>query len=408
MNAAYEGADVRLCGELQMEAHFNLRNTSGDPWRPEEGFAAGFHIYDSETGTLVVDGERQPLPGDVAPGGSAPVDLRFSLPPETGHYDVFISPMRENVCWFYALGWSFLRVEAIVEDGRARLKRVRVVTLRTIRRENLLRAVGRAFTLPIATIARNRSLIRTMVRRDILGRYRGSFGGVFWTILSPLLLMLTYFFVFGVVLRTHIGPDPSRASFALYFLAGMLPWLAFSEAAGRAPTVMMEHRNFVKKLVFAVETLPVNLVVAGLVTETFGLLLFTIGVFLAHGKVPASVLWLPVLIVPQVLFTAGVCWFLGALGVFVRDLGQVIGFLLTLWFFLTPICYPDTSWPAWALPLLTKNPMFVLVRGYRAIFLERHAPVWGSLWKLWIASAAVFILGHAWFYKLRRSFADII
>jgi lipopolysaccharide transport system permease protein len=409
VNAAYESPDVRLCGELRVEARFNLRNTSADVWRPAEGFAAGFHIFDSETRTLVVDGERQPPPEDVPPGGSVPVDLHFALPPEAGRYDVFISPMREDVCWFYTLGWPFLRVEAVVEEGRrARLERVRVVTLRTIRRENFVRAVGRAFSLPVSTIARNRSLIRTMVRRDILGRYRGSFGGVFWTILNPLLLMLTYFFVFGVVLRARFGADPSKTRFALYFLAGMLPWLAFSEAAGRAPTVMMEHRNFVKKLVFAVETLPVNLVVSGLVTEVFGLLLFTIGLFLARGGVPASVVWLPALIVPQVLFTAGVCWFLGALGVFVRDLGQVIGFLLTLWFFLTPICYPEASLPAAALPLLTKNPMFVLVRGYRAIFLEGQAPVWGSLWKLWIAAAAVFILGHAWFYKLRRSFADII
>jgi lipopolysaccharide transport system permease protein len=408
VKAAYDSPDVRLSGDLRVEARFNLRNTSADSWRPAEGFAAGFHIYDSETGTLVVDGERQPPSGDVAPGGSVPVDVRFALPPEPGHYDVFISPMLENVCWFYMLGWPFLRVEAVVEDGRARLERVRVVTLSTIRRENLLRAIGRAFTLPIAAIVRNRSLIRTMVRRDILGRYRGSFGGVFWTILNPLLLMLTYFFVFGVVLRTRFGSDPSRAGFALYFLAGMLPWLAFSEAAGRAPSVMLEHRNFVKKLVFAVETLPINLVVSGLVSEVFALLLFIIGVFLARGALPASVVWLPALIVPQVLFTAGVCWFLGALGVFVRDLGQVIGFVLTLWFFLTPICYPEASLPAAALAVLSKNPMFVLVRGYRAILLEGHAPLWGSLWKLWIAAAAVFILGHAWFYKLRRSFADII
>jgi lipopolysaccharide transport system permease protein len=407
-NAAYDRPEVRLTGDLDVQARVTLRNTSRDSWRPNEGFAAGFHIYDSETGTLVVDGERQHPSGDIAPGASMPVDLRFALPPESGHYDVFISPMREDVCWFYTLGWPFLRVEAAVEDGHARLERVRVVTLRTIRGENLLRAIGRAFTLPILTIARNRSLIRTMVRRDILGRYRGSFGGVFWTILNPLLLMLTYFFVFGVVLRTRFGSDPSRAGFALYFLAGMLPWLAFSEAAGRAPTVMLEHRNFVKKLVFAVETLPVNLVVSGLVSEVFALLLFTLGLFLVRGAVPASVVWLPALIVPQVLLTAGFCWFLGALGVFARDLGQVIGFFLTLWFFLTPICYPEGSLPPAAMPLLTKNPMFVLVRGYRAIFLEGQAPVWGSLWKLWIASAAVFILGHAWFYKLRRSFADII
>ena len=407
MNAAYESPDVRLSG-LDVEAHFTLRNTSRESWRPADGFAAGFHIYDSDTGTLIVDGERRPAPQDIPPGGSLPVDLQFALPPETGHYDVFISPMRENVCWFYMQGWPFLRVETFVADGRARLARVGVVTLRTVRREHLLRAIGRAFTLPIATIARNRSLIRTMVRRDILGRYRGSFGGAFWTILNPLLLMLTYFFVFGVVLRTRFGGDPSRAGFALYFLAGMLPWLAFSEAAGRAPTVMLEHRNFVKKLVFAVETLPVNLVVSGLVSEVFALLLFSIGLLLSRGAVPPSVLWLPVLIVPQVLFTAGIAWFLGALGVFVRDLGQVIGFLLTLWFFLTPICYPEASLPAAALPLLAKNPMFVLVRGYRAVFLEGHAPLWGSLWKLWLVSGITFILGHAWFYKLRRSFADII
>ena len=410
-SAVYEDTDVRLDGapdRPQVEARFNLRNTSGDAWRPAEGFASGLHIFDSETGTLVIDGVRQSPPADVMPGESVPVDLRFALPPEPGRYDVFISPMRENVCWFYTQGWPFLRIEAVVEEGRAHLERVRVVTLGTIRRENFLRATGRAFTLPIASIVRNRSLIRTMVRRDILGRYRGSFGGVFWTILSPLLLMLTYFFVFGVVLRTRFGGDASRAGFALYFLAGMLPWLAFSEAAGRAPTVMMEHRNFVKKLVFAVETLPVNLVVSGLVTEVFALLLFAIGVFLAHGKLPPSVVWLPVLIVPQVLFTAGICWFLGALGVFVRDLGQIIGFLLTLWFFLTPICYPEQSLPGWALPFLSKNPMYVLVRGYRDIFLHGSAPVWSSLWKLWIVAAAVFILGHAWFYKLRRSFADII
>lgn len=408
MNAVYEAPDVRLSNGLDVEARFILRNTSGEAWHPGEGFAAGFHIYDSETGTLIVDGERQPPPRDIAPGESVPVDLHFALPPESGHYDVFISPMRENVCWFYMQGWPFLRVEAVVEDGHARFERVGVVTLRTVRRENLLRAAGRAFTLPLITIARNRSLIRTMVRRDILGRYRGSFGGVFWTIWNPLLLMLTYFFVFGVVLRTRFGSDPSRAGFALYFLAGMLPWLAFSDAAGRSPSVMVEHRNFVKKLVFAVETLPLNLVVSGLVSETFALLLFMIGLFLARGRLPAAIVWLPALIVPQVLFTAGVCWFLAALGVFVRDLGQVIGFLLTLWFFLTPICYSEASLPAAALPLLAKNPMFVLVRGYRAVFLEGQAPVWGSLWKLWIVSAAVFILGHAWFYKLRRSFADII
>jgi lipopolysaccharide transport system permease protein len=109
-----------------------------------------------------------------------------------------------------------------------------------------------------------------------------------------------------------------------------------------------------------------------------------------------------------VLFTLGLCWFLAALGVYVRDLRQVIGFLLTLWFFLTPICYPEASLPSSALGILSKNPLFVLVRGFRAALLEGIAPAFGPLWKLWLLSAAVFFAGHAWFYKLRKSFADVI
>jgi lipopolysaccharide transport system permease protein len=227
-------------------------------------------------------------------------------------------------------------------------------------------------------------------------------------VLNPLILMLTYFFVFGVVLRTRFPSDPSRSGFALYFLAGMLPWLALSEAAGRAPVVMLEHRNFVKKLVFPVETLPVNLVISGLVSEIFGVALFLAGSYLARGYISASIVWLPVLLVPQILLTAGLCWFLAALGVFVRDLAQINGFLLTLWFFLTPICYPEGSLPASAAQILSKNPMFVLVRGYRAALLEGRAPDVSSLGKLCAVSAIIFVLGHAWFYKLRKSFADII
>jgi lipopolysaccharide transport system permease protein len=408
MSARYRNVKVTASG-ARVHASFEAANNSGEPWRASDGFAIGYHLFDGDTGTLIVDGPRVHPAEDVAPGAWARFDIEFDLPPEPGNYRVFVSPMRENVCWYYQAAWDFLLVEAVVTDEAGpRLERARIVTQRTIRREDLVRSVGRAFVYPVRTVWSNRSLIRTMVRRDILGRYRGSFGGAFWTVLNPLLLMLTYFFVFGVVLQARFGADPSRSGFALYFLAGMLPWLAFSEAAGRAPTVMLEHRNFVKKLVFAVETLPVNLVVSGLVSEAFTLVLFTGGFFLARGTVPPSVLWLPVLIVPQVLFTAGVCWFLAALGVFVRDLGQFIGFLLTLWFFLTPICYPEASLPAWAAPVLAKNPIYVLVRGYRAVFLEGQAPAFGPVWKLWVLSAAVFIAGHAWFYKLRKSFADII
>ena len=132
------------------------------------------------------------------------------------------------------------------------------------------------------------------------------------------------------------------------------------------------------------------------------------GCLLARGSVPATVVWLPVLLVPQILFTLGISWFLAALGVFVRDLGQIIGFLLTLWFFITPICYPEKQMPHAAMAILSKNPIYVLVRFHRAVFLEGQPPAAGTLIEFWALSLVVFFAGYAWFYKLRRSFADIV
>lgn len=409
MSASYSKPEVEFdAAGGRARVRFELRNQSGETWRSAEGFAVSYHLYDAENDTLIEDGARLALVRDVAPGESASILLPVDFPPENGLYQARISLMREGICWYYDRGWPFLEVSASTREGARRLERVRVATRATLRREHALRAIGRAFVYPPRTLWRNRSLIRVMVRRDVLGRYRGSFGGSLWTIINPLLLMLTYYFVFGMVLRARFPGDPSRSGFVLYFLSGMLPWLAFSESAARAPTVLLEHRNFVKKLVFAVETLPANLVVAGLVSEFFAVALFCMFLLVLRHGVPLTVLWLPVLLVPQVLFTAGVSWFLAALGAFLRDLGQFIGFLMTIWFFITPICYPEDSLPASTRVLLSKNPIYVLVRGYRAIFLESHAPAFGPLWKLWLLAAIVFVAGYAWFYKFRRSFADML
>jgi len=396
MSVQYHAPKVEAAG-LTLQADFDIDN------RFEQPLSIGYHIFDPETDTLVVDGARTNL--DV---GASHQQVNVALPPEPGRYRVFVSPMQENVAWYYERGWRFLLIDAVVSEGRASVERVEIATRRTISRERFRRTLGRVFTLPIRAIWRNRDLIRTMVRRDILSRYRGSFGGAFWTILTPLLLMLTYFFVFGVVLQTKFGADPSRSGFVLYFFAGMLPWLAFSEAAARAPSVVWEHRNFVKKLVFPVETLPVNLAVSGLVTECVMLILFLAGLLAARGSVPLTAAWLPLVIAPQILFTLGTCWFLAALGVYVRDLGQVIGFALTLWFFLTPICYPETQMPSAAMAILSKNPIFTLVRLYRTILIEGQNPAIHTLVQFWALSLVVFFAGYACFYKLRRSFADIV
>ena len=412
MNAEYPWHSVRLDRDSGvLRAEIEVRNASGAVWRAADGFAIGVHLFDDGTGTLVVDGERIHPAHDIPPGESARVVVSVAAPREDGSYRAMFSPMREGDCWYYERGWPFVAADVSVRDGSASLGPVRVTTQKSLRRARACRSLWRAVVYPPRTIWRNRSLIYSMSRRDVLGRYRGSIGGAFWTVLSPLLLMLTYFFVFGVVLRARDPSIPGKTGFALYFLAGMAPWLAISEAVGRAPGVMLEHRNFVKKLVFETATLPVNLVAAAMVTELFAILLFCGFLLLLRGAIPATALWLPALLIPQLLLTAGLCWFLAALGVFVRDLGQLIGFALTIWFFLTPICYTEASLaglPHFAAILLSKNPLYILVEGYRAIFLRSQAPAFASLWKLWVVSALTFVLGHAWFYKMRRSFPDIM
>jgi lipopolysaccharide transport system permease protein len=352
----------------------------------------GWQIYDPSTGAFLFEGEWTEERGRV--------NLRVPLPAENGPYRVQIAPVEARE--------RFIVIEARVTDGMVQIAPPRIGTTGQLRRQRFLRAIPKAFVYPPRILWTNRKLIRSMVRRDILARYRGSYGGALWTFLNPLLLMATYAFVFGAVLKTRFGADASGMGYVLYFLAGMLPWLALSEAVGRSPHVILEHRTFVKKLVFPLETLPANLVISGAVTEVFALVIFVGGLLVTGRTVPASVIWLPVLIVPQLLFTIGLCWFLAALGVFVRDLGQIIGFVLTLWFFLTPICYPESNLPAGALKILKFNPMYVLVGGYRSIFLEGRAPAPGALAILTCVAGLMAVAGYAWFHRLRRSFADVI
>lgn len=405
----YENLDVGVEPEARcLRVRLALRNRSREAVPANTGFCLGWQVYDPDTAMFIAEGEWTPLEGELAAGGRRPFDLRVALPAERGRYHVYVSPRAERDGWYYQRGWPFLLLEAEVDHGRLQLLASRVTTLEALRRGDRLRSLGRLFSYPIAGLWRHRALIASMARRDIAARYRGSVFDALWTILHPLLLMLTYFFVFGVVLQARFGTDPSRSGFVLYFLAGLLPWLPFSEALARAPGIIREHRNFVKKLVFPVETLTVHQALAALATEAFALVVFLMLLVGVRGGVPATILWLPLILVPQLLLTLGFGWFLAALGVILRDLGQIIGFLLTLGFFLTPICYPEASLPAAALSILEKNPLFVLVRAYRAVLLEGHAPGSGPLVVLWLAGCAAFFAGHAFFYKLRRSFPDVV
>ncbi|HEU5021695.1 MAG TPA: ABC transporter permease [Bryobacteraceae bacterium] len=410
VTAEFQDTDVSLAGRF-LVVRTTIRNRSNAPWRAGEGWNTGYHLFDNPTGTLVIDGERAPL--DLPPGGEKQIETRIPLPQEPGDYSVYVSPMQEHVAWLYEKGSPFILIDVAVDDSSApALRRWQLADQGALARRRFLRGFGSAFALPLRQPWRNRSLIGTLVRRDIMSRYAGSLAGALWTILNPLLLMLTYFFVFGIVLQARADNDPTVTGFAFYFLTGMMPWLAFSDAVARAPGILVEHRNFIRKLVFPVEILPVNLVATGLVTEFFGIVVLVVALLIGKGHVPLTALYLPVVIVPQVLLTAGFCWFLAALGVFVRDLSQINGYLLTIWFFVTPICYSESQQEHVLSPQMLRlshlNPVYVLVRNYRRILLEAAAPDWTPLLLTTAVSVVIFLAGHAWFHKLRRSFADLI
>lgn len=400
MTASYSNIRIQSApGGLTVQ--FSLANRGREAWNPDD-VEVGYQVFDPESEHLVLEGKRTALPAAVEPGGDVAIDIPVELPESRGRWRLFVSPLVEGVAWFHEQGSPFLLVDTGPEI------RSRVVTTAALRWPRMVRTMQRALVYPFRAVAENGSLIRSMVRRDILGRYRGSFGGLFWTVLHPLLLMATYAFVFGVILQQRFGSDGRPANFVLYFLAGMLPWLAFSEAVGRAPTTVIEHQNFVKKLVFPVEILPINLVVAGLFTELLGVAILLVGMLGFGYAVPPTVLWLPILLVPQLLLTLGLCWLLAALGVFFRDLGQLIGFVLTVWFFTTPICYPEAAIPERFAWLFGWNPMYVLVRGYRDVFLDGRAPDALAFGLLAAVSLAVLLFGFAVYWKLRRSFADVL
>lgn len=261
---------------------------------------------------------------------------------------------------------------------------------------------------PWQNLYRQRKLIALMVRRDLVGRYKGSYAGLLWTVASPLSLLAIYWFVFAVIFQVRLGLEDKPGSFVFYVFAGLLPWMAFSETLIRSNTAIIENVNLVKKVVFPLEVLPVNHVLSSGLNSLVGLGLLLGVLLVTQGRLPWTIVLLPLVIIPQLLLTAGFGWFLASLGVFIRDITHVLGLILTIWMFLTPIVYPERLVPASFLPVLRVNPFTAVVTGYRNLVLDGTLPApatWGYLVGL---SLAAFFLGYHWFVRSKKAFADVI
>lgn len=263
----------------------------------------------------------------------------------------------------------------------------------------------------LRSLVRYRELAWQLTRREIAGRYRGSYLGVAWALLNPLASLGVYTFVFSFVFDARwdtSGGETGLAGFALILFTGIVTYNVFSETAVNSPYVVTRNANYVTKVVFPLEILPVTLVGAAVAHSFLGMAIIAAARYAVHGSLPESIAYLPVAYLPLVAFAAGIGWTLAALGVFLRDVGHMSGVAVHLLFFLTPILYPVEALPESVRPLMRLNPLANSVEDFRRVLLWDLAPDWGWYAANLTVSVAVMLAGYAFFMSLRRAFADVI
>ncbi len=258
----------------------------------------------------------------------------------------------------------------------------------------------------IRNMALRRHLIWNFVARDLKVRYVGSLMGFFWAVIHPLVLLISYTFVFAVVFKVKV-PEPAPANFPIYLFCGILPWLYFQDTLLRCSTAVVDHSNLIRKTIFPSEILPVTVVLSNLVTHLlgFGILLACLAYL---GTLSWPALFLPVYLFLLALLSLGLGWLLAAMQVFLRDTAQVVSVVLVLWFWFTPIFYQASAVPRQLAPLLNLNPLSYVVEGYRDLLLLGRFPNLAGLGWLGLFSVVAFLAGGFVFRNVKREFVDVL
>lgn len=262
----------------------------------------------------------------------------------------------------------------------------------------------------IASLWRNRQLIHNLVRREVLGRYKGSVLGIFWSLVTPVFMLAVYTFVFSVVFKARWGTDGSgsKTEFALVLFAGLMVFNLFAECISSAPSLILSNVNYVKKVIFPLEILPWVRMGSALFQFSVSLGVWLLAYLLLFGVPHWHVALLPLILLPLVLFVMGLSWALSSLGVFLRDVGQMIGLVITVLMFLTPIFYPTSSLPETYQALMYLNPLTAPIEMVRGLLYWGKIPVFIDLMAYILGSITVAALGFAWFQKTRKGFADVL
>jgi lipopolysaccharide transport system permease protein len=235
--------------------------------------------------------------------------------------------------------------------------------------------------------------------------------GMAWSFFNPVFMLLVYTFVFSEIFRSRwggIGGDDSKTQFALVLFIGMIVLGFFSEVLNRAPGLILANANYVKKVVFPIEILPVIATCTALFHSFISLGVLMLAYLLFNGYLHWTVIFAPLVLLPLVILTTGLAWMLASLGVFLRDVGQTIGIITTMLMFLSPVFYPATAVPERFRPFIMANPLTFIIEQAREVLIWGNFPNWAGLGLYTLAATAVAWAGYAWFQKTRKGFADVL
>jgi len=260
-----------------------------------------------------------------------------------------------------------------------------------------------------ASLWRHRELIKATAKREVLGRYQGSFLGLLWSFFNPLFMLMIFTFVFSVIFQARWGGGSgSKIEFALLLFSGMLVFNLFAECINRAPGLILSNANYVKKVVFPLEILAFVGLLSALFHTVISFMVWLIVYLIFFGIPHSTVLLLPLVLLPFCLFLVGLSWVLASLGVFMRDISQIIGVLTTALMFMSPIFYPATAFPEAYRFILYLNPLTTVVEQAREVLFWGRTPDFLVLGGYWLVTLAIAWLGFAWFQKTRQGFADVL
>jgi lipopolysaccharide transport system permease protein len=267
-----------------------------------------------------------------------------------------------------------------------------------------------ALPMLVRSVLINGFILRSLVRNEILARYSKTMLGVIWSLINPLVMILIYSVVFGMIFEVRFGRSAGTTEipYGIVLFSGLLLHVFLAETLLRAQGIILDNSNYVKRVIFPLEILPLSILLANVIQAGVALLVLMAVILIAGFPIPLTALLLPVVWAPLVLITLGLAMIVASLGVFVRDISQVLGFLMTILLFGSSILFPADMLPEALRPWLLLNPLTIIVDQTRAVLLWGELPDWRLLGYHAVVSAAVAWIGCWWFLRTRRGFADVM